>query len=166
MLNCGALAFPPARFEGKIPLDLVETANQLIQSSRGLGRNLPARTLVDMAAMVRLMNSYYSNRIDGNSTRPRDIKRALAGDFDADPGRRAQQQEHAAHVRLQEEIDPRAAEGTLQDPTDPAFIRWLHLSFYEDAAEAMPQQCAAPSVRICHQGPETSLRCLLGRPAH
>jgi Fic family protein len=145
---------------------LVETANQLIQSSRGLGRNLPARTLVDMAAMVRLMNSYYSNRIDGNSTRPRDIKRALAGDFDADPGRRAQQQEHAAHVRLQEEIDQRAAEGTLQDPTDPAFIRWLHLSFYEGAAEAMPHQCAAPSVRICHQGPETSLRCLLGRPAH
>jgi len=68
----------PARLEDGIPLDLVETANRLIQSSRGLGRNLPARTLADLAAMVRMMNSYYSNRIEGNNTRPRDIERALA----------------------------------------------------------------------------------------
>lgn len=93
--------------------------------------------MADLAAMVRMMNSYYSNRIEGNNTRPRDIERALAGDFDADPGRRALQQEHAAHIRLQEEIDQRAAEGTLQDPTDPAFIRWLHLSFYEGATDEM-----------------------------
>ena len=70
----------PARLEDGIPLDLVETANRLIQSARGLGRNLPARTLSDLAAMVRMMNSYYSNRIEGNNTRPRDIERALAGD--------------------------------------------------------------------------------------
>ncbi len=127
----------PARLEDELPLDLVETANRLIQSSRNLGRNLPARTLTDLAAMVRIMNSYYSNRIEGNNTRPRDIERALAGDFDADPGRRALQREHAAHVRLQEEIDRRAAEGNLQDPTDPAFMRWLHLSFYEGATDEM-----------------------------
>lgn len=127
----------PARLEDGIPLDLVETANRLIQSSRSLGRNLPARTLADLAAMVRMMNSYYSNRIEGNNTRPRDIERALAGDFDADPGRRALQQEHAAHVRLQEEIDHRAVEGTLADPSDPSFIKWLHEAFYEGATEEM-----------------------------
>ena len=127
----------PARLEDDIPLDLVETANRLIQSSRGLGRNLPARTLADLAAMVRMMNSYYSNRIEGNNTRPRDIERALAGDFDADPRRRALQQEHAAHVRLQEEIDRRAVEGTLTDPSDPSFIKWLHEAFYEGATEEM-----------------------------
>jgi Fic family protein len=87
--------------------------------------------------MVRMMNSYYSNRIEGNNTRPRDIERALAGDFDADPGRRALQQEHAAHVRLQEEIDRRAVEGTLPDPSDPSFIKWLHEAFYEGATEEM-----------------------------
>lgn len=127
----------PARLEDGIPIDLVETANRLIQASRGLGRNLPARTLADLAAMVRMMNSYYSNRIEGNNTRPRDIERALAGDFDADPGRRALQQEHAAHVRLQEEIDRRAAHGTLADPSDPSFIKWLHEAFYEGASAEM-----------------------------
>jgi Fic family protein len=139
----------PARLEDELPLDLVETANRLIQSSRDLGRNLPARTLADLAAMVRMMNSYYSNRIEGNNTRPRDIERALAGDFDADPGRRALQQEHAAHVRLQEEIDRRAAEGTLPDPTNPEFIRWLHHSFYEGATDEMlTMRHAGQEVRI------------------
>ncbi|MDB5665538.1 Fic family protein [Cypionkella sp.] len=123
--------------EDGIPLELVETSNRLIQTSRSLGRNLPARTLADLAAMVRMMNSYYSNRIEGNNTRPRDIERALAGDFDADPGRMALQQEHAAHVRLQKEIDRPAVEGTLTDPTDPSFIKWLHKEFYEGATEDM-----------------------------
>ena len=30
------------------------------------------------------MNTYYSNLIEGHDTRPRDIERALAGDFDND----------------------------------------------------------------------------------
>lgn len=127
----------PARLEDQIPLDLVETANRLIQASQTLGRNLPSRTLADLAAMVRMMNSYYSNRIEGNNTRPRDIERALAGDYDADPERRALQQEHAAHVRLQAEIDRQAATGTLGDPSDPAFIRWLHRAFYDGATDDM-----------------------------
>lgn len=127
----------PARLEDQIPLDLVETANRLIQASQTLGRNLPSRTLADLAAMVRMMNSYYSNRIEGNNTRPRDIERALAGDYDADPERRALQQEHAAHVRLQAEIDRQAAAGTLGDPSDPDFVRWLHRSFYEGATDEM-----------------------------
>jgi Fic family protein len=87
--------------------------------------------------MVRMMNNYYSNQIEGNTTRPRDIERALAGGFDPDPERRALQQEHAAHVCLQDEIDRRAVEGTLADPSDPSFIKWLHEAFYEGAPEEM-----------------------------
>jgi Fic family protein len=127
----------PARLEDQIPLDLVETSNRLILAAQTLGRNLPPRTLADLAGMVRIMNSYYSNRIEGNNTRPRDIERALAGDYDADPERRALQQEHAAHVRLQAEIDRQAAAGTLGDPSNPAFIRWLHRSFYDGASDEM-----------------------------
>ena len=87
--------------------------------------------------MVRLMNSYYSNRIEGHNTRPRDIERALAGDFDDDPARRALQREAAAHVCLQAVIDERAAAGTLEDPSEGEFIKWLHREFYRDAAPDM-----------------------------
>lgn len=122
----------PARIE-EIDTRLADAALELAKASAGIGRNLAPATLAQVAEMVRLMNSYYSNRIEGNNTRPRDIERALGGEFDADPARRALQMEHAAHVRLQAEIDARAAEGRLEDPTAPLFIRWLHREFYRDA---------------------------------
>ena len=122
----------PARIEGEIDIALAESALSLARASDRLGAGLPSATLAQVAAMIRVMNSYYSNRIEGNNTRPREIEAALAGEFDEDPRRRALQQESAAHVRLQAEIDRRAASGTLEDPSEPDFIRWLHLEFYRD----------------------------------
>ena len=126
----------PARLDD-VPEAIADLANELTLQSSQLGRNLPDRTLQDLAAMVRLMNSYYSNRIEGHNTRPRDIERALAGDFDDDPARRALQREAAAHVCLQAVIDERAAAGILEDPSEGEFIKWLHREFYRDAAPDM-----------------------------
>jgi Fic family protein len=53
-----------------------------------LGRSLHARTAANLADLVRIMNTYYSNLIEGHNTRPRDIERALAGEFDQDEDRR------------------------------------------------------------------------------
>ena len=59
----------------------------------------------NLADLVRIMNTYYSNLIEGHDTRPRDIERALAGELDKDEGRRDLQLEAAAHVRVQREVD-------------------------------------------------------------
>src|SRR5690606_7129587 len=40
---------------------------------------LHPRTAAHLAALVRIMNTYYSNLIEGHDTRPRDIEPALAG---------------------------------------------------------------------------------------
>lgn len=125
----------PARIE-EVGMQLLSAVTDLIVGTERLGRNLPEATLAELAGMVRIMNSYYSNRIEGNNTRPRDIERALRGDYDEDPARRSLQREHAAHVRLQAEIDARARAGTLEDPSSPEFIQWLHREFYRDAEEA------------------------------
>lgn len=124
----------PARLEelsGEIP-DLVA---ELSARAEVLGRALHPRTAANLADLVRIMNTYYSNLIEGHHTRPRDIERALAGETDED--KRDLQLEAAAHVRLQREIDRQAAEGTLPDPSDPGFIRYLHREFYAGASEAM-----------------------------
>ena len=126
----------PARIEENVGVELAEAGMKLAKASEKLGGGLPSATLGQVAAMVRVMNSYYSNRIEGNNTRPREIEAALAGTFDEDPRRRALQQESAAHVRLQAEIDRRAAAGVLEDPSDPDFIRWLHREFYRDVEPA------------------------------
>ena len=83
------------------------------------------------------MNTYYSNLIEGHDTRPRDIERALAGEFDRDEGRRNLQVEAAAHVRVQSEIDRLGALSALPEPASVDFIRWLHREFYRDAPPAM-----------------------------
>jgi Fic family protein len=107
-----------------------------VRASEGLGAGLAPATLGQVAAKIRVMNSYYSNRIEGNNTRPRVIEAALAGSFDEDPRRRALQRESAAHVRLHAEIDRRASAGELEDPSTSDFIRWLHREFYRDVDPA------------------------------
>ena len=131
----------PTRIE---PARLEETSEAindaiaaLSSASAVLGARLHPATASNLAGLVRLMNCYYSNLIEGHSTRPRDIERALAGDLDEDEGRRNLQIEAAAHVRLQEKIDRLAAEDRLPEPASCNFIRWLHAEFYSGAPEAM-----------------------------
>ena len=83
------------------------------------------------------MNCYHSNLIEGHNTTPRAIERALAKQLEASEERRNLQVEARAHIALQLEIDRRYAGGTFGEPASVEFIRWLHRSFYQDAAEAM-----------------------------
>lgn len=126
----------PARVE-EIPESLADRVATLVSAAASLGCRLHPRTAQHLASLTRIMNSHYSNLIEGHNTRPRDIERALLGDLDLDVERRNLQIEAAAHVRLQAVIDRRAAVGDLPDPADPEFIRWLHAEFYADAPEAM-----------------------------
>lgn len=126
----------PALLED-VPARIADAVAELSAASTALACALHPRTAASLASLVRIMNCYYSNLIEGHDTRPRDIERALAGQFDADEGRRNLQVEAAAHVRVQAEIDRIAADGKLSDPTSSAFIRWLHKEFYEGAPEAM-----------------------------
>ncbi|MER9833108.1 Fic family protein [Mesorhizobium sp. M0134] len=110
---------------------------ELSATSAVLGKSLHSRTAANLADLVRIMNTYYSNLIEGHDTRPRDIERALVGNFDRDENRRNLQLEAAAHVRLQAEIDRLAADGQLPEPASVGFLRWLHAEFYRDAEAPM-----------------------------
>lgn len=124
----------PARIDaltGELP-DLVA---ELSAKAEGLGKALHPKTAANLADLVRIMNTYYSNLIEGHNTRPRDIERALAGARDDD--KRDLLVEAAAHYRVQEAIDHASDAGELPDPADSEFIRQLHRDFYVGASEAM-----------------------------
>lgn len=116
---------------------IADVVAELTAAAAVLGRALHPRTAANLADFVRIMNTFYSNLIEGHDTRPRDIERALAGEFDADEGRRDLQLEAAAHVRVQREIDAMAREGHLIEPAAATFVARLHREFYRDAPEAM-----------------------------
>lgn len=126
----------PTLLDG-IPNNIADVLAELNTSASVLGAALHPRTAQQLASLVRVMNSYYSNLIEGHITRPRDIERALDGDLDDDEGRRNLQIEAAAHVRVQAEIDRLCADGALPDPASADFIKRLHADFYQGASEAM-----------------------------
>lgn len=122
----------------KLPEETSEAIADLSAASARLGAGLlHPRTASNLADLVRLMNTYYSNLIEGHNTRPRDIAAAIEGKFEADNERRNLQLEARAHVRVQAEIDRMAAEGTLPEPASVEFIQWIHREFYRDAPDAM-----------------------------
>ncbi len=131
----------PSRIEpcllDEVSPEILDLVAALSRASEGLGNRLHPRSAANLADLVRVMNCYYSNLIEGHNTKPREIERALNDQLDEAEERRNLQIEARAHIRLQREIDQHYAEGNLSDPCSVDFIRWLHRSFYEDAPEAM-----------------------------
>jgi len=126
----------PARLENP-PETVADLVAELSALSAKLGTSLHPRTAAHFAELVRVMNTYYSNLIEGHDTRPRDIERALAGQFDKDQRRRNLQIEAAAHIRVQAEVDRLGVEEQLPAPASPDFVQWLHREFYRDAPEEL-----------------------------
>lgn len=111
--------------EGARPLD-DEVVPLIAESHRLAGRIHPI--LRDsIGDLVRSMNCYYSNLIEGHDTHPRDIDRALANDFSSEPRKRELQKEAVAHIHVQRLIDS----GRDPDawPASAAYASWLHEEF-------------------------------------
>jgi Fic family protein len=85
--------------------ELTDLALDLAQRSAGFRRSLPESLLASLATLVRSMNCYYSNLIEGHDTHPVDIERALRGDYSRDTKKRDLQLEAKAHIAVQQWID-------------------------------------------------------------
>jgi Fic family protein len=90
---------------------LTDLAFDLTQKSAGFRRSLPPALLASLADLVRAMNCYYSNLIEGHDTHPVDIERALKNDYSNDPRKRDLQLEARAHIAVQQWIDQRGLKG-------------------------------------------------------
>lgn len=84
---------------------LTDLALELAQKSAGFRRSLPESLLSSLADLVRSMNCYYSNLIEGHDTHPVDIERALKDDYSKDAKKRDLQLEARAHIAVQRWID-------------------------------------------------------------
>lgn len=91
--------------------ELNDLAIELATASAGFRRSLPDGVLAALADLVRAMNCYYSNLIEGHDTHPIDIERALKKDYSADPEKRNLQLEAEAHVLVQKWIDEGGLKG-------------------------------------------------------
>jgi Fic family protein len=120
-----------------IPIGITDLIANLTTSTTRIVGRLHPRTAASLAELVRIMNCYYSNLIEGHNTKPRDIERALANDLEKNELRRNFQIEARAHVRLQQMIDRLYEAGEMPEPASTEFLCMLHREFYRDAPDSM-----------------------------
>jgi Fic family protein len=108
---------------------LTDLAFDLSQKSAGFSRSLPSGLLASLANLVRAMNCYYSNLIEGHDTHPIDIERALKNDYSQDTRKRDLQLEARAHIAVQQWIDGGGLRGGLALRVEG--IREIHRRFCE-----------------------------------
>ena len=84
---------------------ITDLAFDLTQKAAGFRRSLPPSLLASLADLVRAMNCYYSNLIEGHDTHPVDIERALKNEYSQDARKRNLQFEAKAHISVQRWID-------------------------------------------------------------
>jgi Fic family protein len=105
---------------------LSDLALELVQKSAGLRCSLPEGLVPSLASLVRAMNCYYSNLIEGHDTHPVDIERALLGDYSKNATQRDLQLEAKAHIEVQQWIDGGSLKGRS---VSLATIREIHRRF-------------------------------------
>lgn len=112
--------------------DLIDAATRLAGGARDSARYA-------LAPLLREMNSYYSNRIEGEHTLPREIERAVAGQFDRDPGRARLQRLALAHIDAEVESEHDDVPAVGRDGWRRAFsaeiVRSLHRRLYARLSE-------------------------------
>ncbi len=117
--------------------ELEEIALNLTQRSANLANELPEATMDGVRDLLRIINSYYSNLIEGHTTHPIDVERAMRQDYSADPAKRDRQIESLIHIELQKKIEARLAADPNTDVTDADFLRWAHREFYEQLPDSL-----------------------------
>lgn len=112
--------------------EMVDLALELAQKSAGLRKSLPEKLLFSLSTLVRSMNCYYSNLIEGHDTHPIDIEQALQQNFSDDAHKRDLQIEARAHIAVQTWIDHDGLKGcelTVES------IRKIHRRFCDNLPE-------------------------------
>ena len=135
---------------------------ELASRAAGFRRSLPEGVLTALADLVRAMNCYYSNLIEGHDTHPVDIERALKNDYSAEPEKRNLQLEARAHIAVQQWIDGGGLRGRA---TTAGGLIEIHRRF----GDLLPEELFSTEDpdRRAHQGDSRRVpqsRCEGGQP--
>ena len=117
--------------EPMLPQDRHQTienlAVELVAKANHLAGQIRPEVRGSVGELVRSMNCYYSNLIEGHNTHPRDIDRAMGNEYSEDPEQRTLQLEARAHIEVQRIID--AGEDPREHPASATYARWIHREF-------------------------------------
>ena len=110
---------------------LLEKAHHLQRLALAAKGRAHASVMLAIAPLLRAMNSYYTNRIEGQHTLPIEIEQALRQDFAANADTRRRQRVAVAHMHTQAWAEAHAAQTDWPLLFEPELIRVLHQHLFE-----------------------------------
>jgi Fic family protein len=113
---------------------LPDKAVALINESAQLA-GLPPETRRVITEHMAVINSYYSNLIEGNRTQPHEIRQAQQGDFSEHPAKRDLQMESVAHIQVQQWLEKQAL--NVDDLFSVECIQAIHQEFYQHVPDSL-----------------------------
>lgn len=96
---------------------------------------IPLETRQVIANHMAVINSYYSNLIEGNRTQPHEIREAQQGNFSADPAKRDLQLESIAHIKVQQWLEHQNYD--IDTLFTSECIKLIHREFYQYVPESL-----------------------------
>lgn len=110
--------------------ELLEIAQNITEAAFQLRRALHPITQQTLCALLREMNSYYSNKIEGHSTHPINIARGLTKDFSSEPEIAKLQRLALAHIEAEIEIENLINQQSDFSPFSTEGIKQIHAALY------------------------------------
>lgn len=132
----------PHQFEPLLPqkdlATLAARTRPVVEQALQLRKALSPGALASLRELVRAMNSYYSNTIEGQGTHPGNIARALRAEFSERPDVARRQRIALAHIAAERELESRIVTEGLQERAilRSDFLIEAHRSLYAQLAEA------------------------------
>ena len=125
---------PYLPLDPKLALPLKDKAIEVYKSSARLEASVPPGLKSAVTHLLRFVNSYYSNKIEGNNTKPADVIRAQhANEEELDPAIRDDHKEIISHLIAQESLA--LNKPSANEVSSAAFIQWIHELFFKDLSE-------------------------------
>lgn len=115
--------------------DLPDKAVDLVKHSSSLKGSIAAQSMETITQHMAVINSYYSNLIEGNPTLPHEVRAAQRGDFSEEPAKRDLQLESLAHIEVQQWLAGQNL--SLDQLFHGDLIREIHARFYSQIPESL-----------------------------
>lgn len=127
----------PHQFEPLLPTqklgELSEITRRIFEKSSEMKGSASPQARAALREIVRSMNSYYSNRIEGQSTHPVNIERALSKDFSDTPDVARRQRVALAHIDAERELEEIVT--TEAGALSSGFLKQAHENLYRRLPE-------------------------------
>ncbi len=120
----------PCNIKGNIDASLIDAADDIRLKSAALTGSHAPQIIEAVKNLLRITNSYYSNRIESEGTHPVDIERAMKKNFSSNSRQKDMQKLSLAHIETQKWIEGVFSHPTSLSPYSREFISNVHKTLY------------------------------------